>query len=122
MLQKINDIPSYVAGFRATGEVTKDDYDSILVPEIEKVGKQHGHIHFLMVLETPVKDFSLGAWMQDAWQGLKHFRGWKKVAIVTPEKGVEKFTNIFSAIIPGKAKGFPPEQFNEAKNWVATEE
>ena len=122
MLEKITDVPSYVAGFSAVGEVTKSDYDTVLVPEVERVDKQHGHIHFLMVLETPVKDFSIGAWMQDAWQGLKHYRGWKKVAIVTDEKGVEKFTDVFSAIIPGKAKGFTLSELAEAKRWVSTED
>lgn len=121
MLQKISDVPSFVAGFKATGEVTKDEYESMLVPEIERVDKQHGHIHFLMVLDTPVKNFSIGAWMQDAWQGLKHYRGWKKVAIVTDEKGIEKFTDVFSAVIPGKAKGFTLNQLAEAKEWVAAE-
>lgn len=122
MLQKITDVPSFVAGFKAIGEVTKDDYESILVPEIERVNNQHGHIHFLMVLDTPVKNFSIGAWMQDAWQGLKHYRGWKKVAIVTDEKGIEKLTDVFSAIIPGKAKGFTSGQMDQAKTWVTQEE
>ena len=122
MLQKILDIPNYVAGFRATGEVSKDDYETILIPEIERVDKQHGHIHFLMVLETPVKNFSIGAWMQDAWQGLKHYRGWKKAAIVSDQKGIEKFTDVFSTIIPGKAKGFPLAELEEAKRWVSSED
>ena len=115
-------MPSYVAGFTATGKVSKEDYDAVIVPEIERVDKQHGHIHFLMVLETPVKDFSIGAWMQDAWQGLKHYRGWKKIAIVTDEKGVEKFTDVFSAVVPGKAKGFTLAELAEAKAWVSSEE
>jgi hypothetical protein len=122
MLQKLTDMPPFVAGFRATGEVTKQDYDATLVPEIERVDKQHGHIHFLMVLETPVKNFNIGAWLQDAWQGLKHYRGWKKIAIVTDEKGVEKFTDIVSAVVPGKAKGFSLMQLAEAKTWVTSEE
>jgi hypothetical protein len=122
MLQKITDVPSYVAGFRATGEVNKEDYNTVLVPEIERVDKQHGHIHFLMVLETPVQDFSIGAWMQDAWQGLKHYRAWKKAAIVSDQKGIEKFTNVFSTLIPGKAKGFTLAEVEEAKRWVSSED
>lgn len=121
MLEKISDVPSFVAAFKAIGEVTKEDYESILVPEIERVDKQHGHIHFLMVLDTPVKNFSMAAWIQDAWQGLKHYRGWKKVAIVTDEKGIEKMTDVFSAVIPGKAKGFTLNQLNDAKAWVRQE-
>jgi hypothetical protein len=122
MLQKISGLPSYVAGFRATGEVSKEDYQSILIPEIERVDKEHGHIHFLMVLDTPAKNFTIGAWLQDAMQGLKHYRGWKKIAIVTDEKGIEKFTDLFSALVPGKAKGFPLAQESEARSWVAREE
>lgn len=121
MLTRLEGMPAHVAAFKATGEVTKEDYENILVPEIERVDKQHGHIHFMMEMETPVKNFSLGAWLQDAWQGLKHFRGWKKVAIVTDEKGLEKFTGFFSAMIPGSSKGFSLSQLNEAKQWVAAE-
>jgi hypothetical protein len=121
MLKKIEDIPAHVAGFVATGHVDKNDYDTILIPELERLDKEHGHIHFLMILETPVKNFSSGAWLQDAWMGLKHFRGWKKVAIVTDESGVETFTNKFSAFIPGKTKGFKLSEAEIAKKWVAEE-
>lgn len=121
MLQILQNIPSHVAAFKATGEVTKDDYERVLVPEIERVDKQHGHIHFMMVMETSAKNFSFGAWLQDAMEGLKHYRGWKKVAIVTDEKGIEKFTNIFSALIPGSSKGFPLAELEQARQWVAAE-
>ena len=121
MLQTLENIPSHVAAFKATGEVTKDDYERILVPEIERVDRQHGHIHFMMVMETSAKNFSFGAWLQDALEGLKHYRGWKKVAIVSDEKGIEKFTNIFSAVIPGSSKGFPLAELERAKQWVASE-
>jgi len=122
MLTRLTDLPPYVAAFRATGEVTKEDYDTILVPEIERVDREHGHIHFLMLMETPAKNFSAGAWFKDAVLGLKHYRGWKKVAIVTEEKGLEKISDGFSAIVPGSVKGFPLSQLKEAKSWVAKEE
>ena len=121
MLEKLENMPSYVAAFRATGEVSKEDYKKLLVPEIERVDKEHGHIHFMMVMETPAESFSLGAWLQDALEGLKHYRGWKKVAIVADQKGIEKFSNIFSAIIPGSSKGFPLQELEQAKEWVSTE-
>jgi hypothetical protein len=121
MLTKIEDVASYVAAFKATGKVDKHDYDNILVPELERKGKEHGHLHMLMHLETPVKNFTLGAWLEDAWMGLKHFGGWRKIAIVTDEKAVETFTNNFSFVIPGEAKGFKLEELETAKQWVAEE-
>jgi hypothetical protein len=121
MLQKLEGMPSHVAAFKATGEVTTDDYKNVLVPEIDRVDKEHGHIHFMMVMETSTKNFSLGAWFQDALEGLKHYRGWKKVAIVTDEKGIEKFSSLFSAIIPGSSKGFSLQELEQAKLWVTSE-
>lgn len=122
MLAKIQGLPAYVAAFKATGKVDKDDYDNILIPELERVDKEHGHIHFLLVLETPVKNFSAGAWLQDIWMGIKHFRGWKKMAIVTGETGVEKFTDVFTHFVPGKARGFKLSELEAAKQWVALED
>ena len=121
MLTKIEDVPQYVAAFKATGKVDKNDYHNILVPELEQKCKEHGHLHMLMQLETPVKNFTLGAWLEDAWMGLKHFRGWRKIAIVTDEKAVETFTNNFSFVIPGEAKGFKLAELEAAKQWVAEE-
>ena len=122
MLIKIEDVPSHVAAFKATGKVDKHDYDNLLVPELELKDKEHGHLHMLMLLETPVKNFTLGAWLEDAWMGLKHFRGWRKIAIVTEENAVETFTNKFSFVIPGKAKGFKLSELETAKQWVAEED
>src|SRR5215469_939550 len=122
MLTRIEDVPGYVVAYRATGEVNKDDYDKILMPAIDAADKTHGHIHFLFQLETPVKNFSAGAWLEDAWSGLKHYRGWKKVAIVSDEQAVETFTNKFSAFIPGQTKGFRLSEIELAKKWVAEED
>ncbi len=122
MLAKIENMPAYVAAFKATGEVDENDYKSVMIPELERINKEHGHLHLLMVLETPVKNFSLGAWMQDAWMGLKHFRGWRKIAIVTDEKVIETFTDKFGVLIPGKTKAFEHSELDVAKKWVAEEE
>lgn len=122
MLTKMNDVPPHVAGFLATGHINKDDYEKVLLPELERIDKAHGHLHYLMVLETPVKNFSLGAWMEDAWAGIRHFRGWKKIAIVSDEHAVKKITDKFEWAVPGKSKGFKLSELEEAKKWVAAED
>lgn len=121
MLTKIEDVPDYVAAFKATGEVNKNNYETLLLPELERVDKMHGHIHFLLVLETPVKNFSIGAWLEDIWAGIKHFRGWKKMAIVSDENLVKSITDKISFFIPGKTKVFKLSETDIAKKWVAEE-
>jgi hypothetical protein len=121
MITVMNDIPAYVAGFTANGEVTSDDYEKVLIPRIEEVYRAHGHIHFLFVLKTEVGNFTTAAWWKDLMVGLEHFSKWRKMAIVSNQKVVEKISSLLSPVLPGKTKGFSMEELEEAKNWVAEE-
>lgn len=121
MITRITDVPSYVAGFRATGEVTKADYETVLLPVVEAVTQQHGHIHFLFILETSVGNFTLGAWWEDALLGFQKFSKWKKIAIVSDQEWVDKLTPVLGALLPGQSKGFSLAETDIAKQWVAKE-
>lgn len=119
MLQVMNNVPANVAAFRASGEVTKQDYDTVLIPAVDKAAKQFGELHFLLVLDTEVKNFTLGAWLDDAKVGLKHLTKWKKMAIVSDQKSVEKVTDFLTYLMPGESKGFSHAEMNEAIKWVS---
>lgn len=122
MLQFIKDLPDHVVGIRATGEVDKKDYQEVLIPRMEELAKRQGEINYLLVLETDVTNFSAAAWWQDFKLGLKHFAQWKKVAIVTDQKGVEWLTDTASHFIPGHSRGFRLSELNDAIDWVSTDE
>ena len=119
MLQILHDVPAHVVGVRAVGQVSKDDYEQTLLPAIEKVAKEYGEINFLMLFETDVQNFTYGAWMQDAKMSLQQFSKWNKIAIVSDQKVVEKFSYIFNYLSPAEAKGFPVSDIALAKTWVA---
>ena len=121
MIEKINGIPDFVAGFNATGKVTKEDYTDVVIPELEQKLQTHGHIHFLLVLNTEARNFTAGAWMNDALIGIKHLSKCKKIAIVSDQKGFEKITDILSPIMPGESKGFSLAELEDAKAWVSSE-
>jgi hypothetical protein len=120
MISTIQNAPANVAAFRATGEVTKHDYDSVLIPGIEALLKQQDKINFLFVVDTNITNFTVGALLQDLGVGLKHFTEWNKMAIVSEQGGVVKFTDFFNYIAPGQAKGFSHAELEEAKNWVSS--
>ena len=118
MLLLMTDAPAHVVGVRALGKVDKDEYERILLPALEKALKQYGELNFIMVLETSVANFSAGAWLDDIKAGLKHYKKWNKIAIVTDQKPIEKITDFVSALIPGEARGFPLSDIELAKSWV----
>jgi hypothetical protein len=119
MLQFIRDLEPHVVGIHAVGEVTKEDVETVLMPHIDDLVKRQGEINYLLVLETDVKNFTAGAWWGDLKLGLKNFTKWNKIAIVSNQKGVEWFSDVFRFFIPGKSRGFSLDQLDEAVKWIS---
>ncbi|MES2574430.1 MAG: STAS/SEC14 domain-containing protein [Bacteroidota bacterium] len=117
MIYLIN-TPENVVAFRATGEITQDDYKTVVVPAVEKLVNRINEINFLFVIDTEFKNFTATAWMEDMMMGLKNLGKWNRTAIVTDSDTVISFTNAFSYIVPGEFRGYKKEAFDEALNWV----
>ncbi|AMP98127.1 hypothetical protein AY601_1203 [Pedobacter cryoconitis] len=122
MLTIIPNLPDHVFGVRASDEVTQDDLKQVLLPGLEALSERYKEIYYLLVLETDVKNFTAGAWIQDLIAGVKHLTQWKKMAIVTDQKSVEKFTDIFSYVSPGEAKGYELSELPQAIDWLSIKE
>ena len=118
MIQKIENLPENIVGFKALGEVTKNDFESIVLPEVQRVIDREGQLNYLLVLDTSIKNFTFGAWMQDIWLG-KHLVQWNRGAIVTNSENIKKFTDIFSKFVPGEFRGFDSAELPQAIQWVA---
>ena len=121
MLAEITGLPDHIFGVRATGQVTTADLKDVLLPGLARTGDRFGEIRYLLVLDTEVKNFTTGAWIQDAKAGLENYSKWKKIAVVSEEKSVEWFSNFFTFLTPGSAKGFKLNEMDAAKEWLATE-
>ena len=119
MLQLINDFPPHVAGVHAFAEVTETEYENALIPLLDDLLKKNRTINFILVLETDIKDFEPGMWCGNVKIGLKYFFKWNKVAVVTDQKSVPGYSDLFKYIIPGKFKNFPLDQIDKAIRWVS---
>lgn len=122
MLTIIPNLPDHVFGVRASDQVTQDDLKQVLLPGLEALSARYKEIYYLLVLETNVQNFTAGAWIQDLIAGVKHLTQWKKMAIVTDQKVVEKFTDIFSYVSPGEAKGYELSELPQAIDWLSIKE
>ena len=112
------DTADNIVAFRALAEVTKDDFQEVVVPSIDKLVKRINEINFLLVLDTDIGNFTSGAWLQDLLVGLKHLGKWNRAAIVSDSDEIISFTNGFSYVVPGEFRGFKKLDFNKALNWA----
>ncbi len=119
MVELLKNIPPQVVAFRASGEVTKDDYDNVIFPEVSKHVDQSFDLNYVFIIETELKNFTAAAWMSDAWLGLKNIAKWHKVAIVSDDDKICKFTDGASHFLPGEFKGFTKNEEDAAIAWAA---
>lgn len=117
MITIIPEAPENVAAFNATGEVTKEDFENLVFPVVKAKVEHFHELNYLLYLDTDIDNFTVGAWFEDMLLGLKNLINWNRVAIVTDEKGVQNFTDIFSVLMPGEFKSFPKENLYNALYW-----
>ncbi|RYD81235.1 MAG: STAS/SEC14 domain-containing protein [Sphingobacteriales bacterium] len=120
MISIIKNAPANVAAFTASGEVTKEDFENVVMPHVKAVVNLHSELNYVLNLDTDISNFTMGAWLQDALLGIKNITKWNRAAIVTEKQGIQKFTEIFSIIMPGEFKGFDKAALEEAVNWAST--
>ena len=119
MLQPIPGLPQHVAGLHAFHEVTETEYEEALIPVMDELLEHTRKINFVLVLETNIKNFASGAWCGNIKIGFKYFFDWGRVALVTDQKGILGYSDLFKYIIPGKFRYFPLDQLAEAIRWVS---
>ena len=108
-----------MVGFKAAWDVTKQDFDEVVIPCVKKHVEKNGQLNYLLVLNTSIKNFSFGAWLADVFMGLRHICKWKRAAIVSDSKALKYFTSIFSFFVPGEFTVYPHDQLKQAIDWVA---
>ena len=118
MIQKISNVPDNMVAFRASGEVTKEDFENVF-PEVEALVERTGKLNYLLELETSPAEFTMGAWLQDALLGIRNITKWNRAAIVSDSEGVRNFTDAFSKVMPGEFRGFPVSELDHAIDWVS---
>ncbi|KQK24693.1 hypothetical protein AR438_16050 [Chryseobacterium aquaticum] len=117
MISIINDAPENVAAFNATGEITREDFENLVIPHVKSKVEQFDELNYLLYLDTDLDNFTMGAWLQDALLGIKNITKWNRAAIVTDKEGVQNFTDIFSILMPGEFKSYPKENLYNALYW-----
>jgi len=101
LLEKISDVPDSVLGFRASGELTGEDYRNVLVPAVEAALQSLDKLRLLYLLGDDVTGLSAGAAWQDTKVGMEHVTRWEKIAVVTDKDWLRHSVDIFGYLIPG---------------------
>jgi SpoIIAA-like len=122
VIERLTDMPPGTIGFRAAGEIEREDYDEVLVPELRRALEAGGGLRTLYLIED-LDEIEPGALWADTRLGfdlgVRHHEAWIRSAIVTDIHWMARATKLFAWMIPGEARVFPRDELEQAKTWVA---
>ncbi len=123
MIEKLDDTPEGVLGLRFYGEVTRSDYEEVLIPALNEAFESGEPVRCLCQLGPDFDGYEAGAMWEDLKTGARfgfgHLSDWKRMALVTDVEWVRHMTALFGWMSPGELKLFGLDQLDEAKSWVA---
>jgi hypothetical protein len=120
MLEIIPDMPENVLAVKASGKVTGEDYDKVLIPALDNKVKEQKKIRVLYhIAARDFSGFAAEAMWDDAKVGLRHLSAFEKIAVVSDVDWIVGAVKIFAFLIPCPTKVFENEKLPEAKAWVS---
>ena len=119
MIKQIPDLPEGVIGFDVSGEVTADDYHTVVIPAVEKAAAGGSKMKMLYHVTPDFEKYDLEAMWDDTKVGLKHLASWEKIAVVTDVGWIRSILKAFGVMMPGEVRVFDNGQLAEAKSWLA---
>jgi hypothetical protein len=122
VIERITDMPEGTVGFRATGELSREDYTGALEPAMREA-VDAGEVRMLFVIGPGFDGFEGGALAEDAkfgfGFGVLHPSAWKRTAVVTDVDWIRHAMHMFGWMSPGEVAVYGLEREAEARDWVA---
>ena len=110
MIERLTDMPPGTIGFRAGGEIEREDYSEVLVPELQRALESGAGLRTLYVIDE-LDEIEPSALWADAKLGfdlsVRHHDAWVRSAIVTDIEWMARATKLFAWIDPGRGTCVP---------------
>lgn len=118
MLEQLKDLPPGIDGLKATGKITKDDYECIFEPLVDRARREGRRLRFLYDLGPKFEGFTPGAAWEDAKLGLRSIRLFDGCAIVSDLGWVREATRFIGFLMPCPVQVFSNRERDRAIEWL----
>jgi len=119
MLRHIADMPAGTLGFEAVGEVEDDDWRAAVEPVLRRELPAGRKVRLLYLVGPGAADLSDDVTTASAGFRARHADSFERVALVSDAPWMGPALRVWSALLPGKARGFRVGELEDAKAWVA---
>jgi SpoIIAA-like len=120
MLERIDNLPAGISGLRATGTVSRHDYDKVVEPLLADARRAGRRMRFLYHFTPEFDGFTAGAAWEDAQIGLRYLRLFERCAVVTGKSWIRGLARGVGTLLPCPVKVFDETEYDAAVEWLST--
>lgn len=102
-----------------SGHVTRQDYETVLVPAVDAALKAHRKIRLFYKVAPDFAGIEPGAVLEDIGVGMAHLLAWERVAVVTDVAWIGHTIKAFGFLMPAAVRVFPLSDEGAARAWIA---
>jgi hypothetical protein len=118
MIELLEGFPANVVAVSGKGQVTRKDYEEVLIPAVEAAFKKNRNVSFYYELGPQFVSVEAGAALDDFKVGVRHFFHWEKMALVTDVEWIRRAISGFAVFMPGELRVFPTAEAEVARAWA----
>jgi hypothetical protein len=118
MIETLKGFSPDTIAIKGSGFVSGADYDTVLVPAVERTLKQYDRVRVYYEIAPDFTGISLSAMWKDFWVGVRHITRWKRIAVVSDVPWIRRLGRTFGFILPSATKVFTVADATEARRWL----
>lgn len=121
MIESLEGFPANVVAFACRGRVTKQEYDTVLIPAVTAALERQDKVRLYYQIDPDFTGIEPGAVWKDIRLGVEHLSRWERIAVVTDVGWIRNTFAAFAFLIPGETEIFPLADAEKARAWIAAE-
>lgn len=118
MIERLAGFPDNVLAFVCHDHVTQQDYESVLVPAVERALAGHDKVRLYYETASDFAGIAPSAVWEDIKVGMSHLSRWERFAVVTDVEWIRHTMGLFSFLMPGEMRVFTSTEAEQAKAWI----
>ncbi|MEB3322972.1 MAG: STAS/SEC14 domain-containing protein [Synechococcaceae cyanobacterium] len=119
MIEILPDLPEGTLGFGLFGTVSREDYDTVLVPALERAIEEHERVKLLMRFGEGFEGYTPAAAWEDTLAGLRHWRGFERIAVVSEVPWLRTAVAALAPLFPCPVRLFGLPEEDQARLWLS---
>lgn len=120
MIELLKDFPGNVVALSASGKVTKEDYEKVVVPAVERALAKHDKIRLYYQIGPDFSGIDPGAMWADTKVGMGHFLKWERIAFVTDVDWLRLSVTAVGFLMPAQVNVYSNAEAASARKWIST--